>query len=111
VGWLIDDSGSLEDALKTAWQLASGGDHGIAERSLETGALEGVPADVSDLPPADSEGSEIARGAIMACAQDACGSTLADALTVQARHAADFLASPACRRGAIGAEYMKVMSV
>jgi len=111
VGWMIDYSGSMEDALKTAWQLASGGDHGITERSLETGVLDGVPGDVSDLPPADSEGSEIARGAIMACVQDACGSTLADALAVQARHAAGFLASPACRRGVVGAEYKRVISV
>jgi hypothetical protein len=101
----------MEDALKTAWQLASGGDHGIPERSIETGVLDGVPANVSDLPPADSEGSEIARRAIVACAQDACGSSLADALAVQARHAADFLASHACRRGVVGAEYKRVMSV
>ena len=95
----------------TVWQLVSGGDHGIPERSVETGAMDGVPTDVSDLPPADSEDSEIARRAIMACVQDACGATLADALAVQARHAADFLASPACRRGLVGAEYKRVMSV
>jgi hypothetical protein len=47
----------------------------------------------------------------MACAQDACGSTLADALAVQARHAADFLTSPASRRGVVGAEYKRVMAV
>jgi enoyl-CoA hydratase/carnithine racemase len=111
VGWLIDYSGPMEDALKTAWELASGGGHGIPERSVETGVLDGVPADVRDLPPADSEGSEIAREAIRACAQDACGSALGDALAVQARHAADFLASPTCRRGMVGAECKRVMSV
>ena len=111
VGWLIDSSGPMEEALRTVWQLVSGGDHGIPERSVETGAMDGVPTNVSDLPPADSEGSEMARRAIMACVQDACGSTLADALALQARHAADFLASPACRRGLVGAEYKRVMSV
>jgi enoyl-CoA hydratase/carnithine racemase/3-hydroxyacyl-CoA dehydrogenase len=111
VGWLIDYSGPMEAALTTAWQLASGDDHGIPERSVEAGVLDGVPTDVRDLPPADSPGSEVARHAIMACVQDACGSTLADALALQARHVADFLASPACRQGRVGAEHMRVMSV
>jgi hypothetical protein len=111
VGWLIDYSGPMEAALATAWQLASGDDHGIPERAVEAGALDGVPTDVRDLPPADSPGSEVARHAIIACVQDACGSTLADALALQARHVADFLASPACRQGRVGAEHMRVMSV
>jgi enoyl-CoA hydratase/carnithine racemase/3-hydroxyacyl-CoA dehydrogenase len=111
VGWLIDYSGPMEAAVTTAWQLASGDDHGIPERSVETGVLDGMPTDVRDLPPVDSQGSEVARHAIMACVQDACGSTLADALALQARHAADFLASPACRQGQVGAEHMRVMSV
>jgi enoyl-CoA hydratase/carnithine racemase len=40
VGWLIDYAGPLEDALQTAWQVATGGDHGLPVRSLEQGALK-----------------------------------------------------------------------
>ena len=110
-GWLVDFAGPLEEALATAWMLAAGGEHGIAERPLETAPLAGLPLEVPDLPPADSPGTEIARRAIVACVQDACAAGLPEALEVQARHAAGFLASDACRRGRVGAEYARVMSV
>ena len=110
-GWLIDYAGPVEQALKTAWKIVTEGDHRLPERSLERGILEGVPKDFRNLPAADSPASEAARRAIMACIQDACGSSLSEALTIQARHVADFIASPACREGRIGAEHARTMSV
>jgi hypothetical protein len=73
--------------------------------------LKGVPNDASDLPPADGPANEQARARIMACIQASCGASLAEALPIQAKHAAEFLASRACKAGAVGADYMKTMAV
>ena len=110
-GWLIDFAGPLEDSLQTAWKLATGGDHGLSLRAVNEKALEGVPSEVSGLPAADSPDHEAARAAIMKCIQDACGAPLADAVTIQAKHSGDFMVSSACKKGAIGAEFLKTMAV
>jgi len=110
-GWLIDSAGPLEEALATAWKVASGGDHGLRRRALAEGPLTDVPTDVPDLPPADTPASQVARRAIVACIQDACGTELGAALEIQARHAADFIGSSACREGRVGSEYRRTMAV
>jgi hypothetical protein len=109
VGWLVDYAGSLDDALSMTWKLASGGDHGIAKRDVQTGALD-LP-DTGTLPRADGPGMEAARAAIMECVRAGCGTSLADALAIQAKLAAEFLASPACKAGTVGAEYSRTMAV
>jgi enoyl-CoA hydratase/carnithine racemase/3-hydroxyacyl-CoA dehydrogenase len=111
VGWLIDWAGPIEEAVRMAWTLASGGDHDLTARPLEQGALTDLSSDVGALPPADGPGMEAARAAILACARSAGGASLADALDLQARQAAEFLAGPACRAGAVGAEYVKTTKV
>jgi enoyl-CoA hydratase/carnithine racemase len=111
VGWLIDYAGPMDDALKMAWKLASVGDPKVPLRPLETGPLKGVPTDVTGLRAADDPGMETARAVIVACLRDSCGAPLAEALTIQAKHAADFLASKTCRKGAVGAEYQRTMAV
>ena len=45
------------------------------------------------------------------CIADSCHASASEALMVQARHAAEFLASPACRAGRVGAERARTMSV
>jgi len=45
------------------------------------------------------------------CVQGACGSTLSEALELQARHSAAFMTSSACKEGEIGAQYTKTMMV
>ena len=54
---------------------------------------------------------EAAHMAIMANVRDSCGATLAEALDIQSKHAADFMTGPLCRKGAIGADYTKTMKV
>ena len=66
---------------------------------------------MADLPEADSPGMEAARVAIMDCMREAGSVPLAEALGVQARMAAEFLAGPTCRGGTVGAEYTKTMKV
>lgn len=111
VGWLIDYAGSLEEALGMAWTMATGGDGAPAPRTVEDGILKGIPDSVSDLPDTGGASGSAARKAIVDCVQGACGSTLSEALEVQARHSAEFMTSAACREGEIGAQYTKTMLV
>ena len=111
VGWLVDYAGSMDDALKTAWAIATDGDHGLSKRGVEEGALTGVPTDMPGLPEAGNPGSAAARKAIVETVQKSCGVPLAEALAVQADMAADFLASKWCSKGAVGTEYSKTMKV
>ncbi len=110
-GWLVDYAGPLDQAVRTAWKLATGGDHGLQKRAAEAGALKDLPTDFGDLPDADSPEMETARGAIIECMQQACALPLSEALAVQAKRSADFLASATCREGQIGAEYTRTMAV
>jgi len=111
VGWLIDYTGSLEDTLGMAWTLASGAEGGLPRRALADGVLTGVPTDVPGLAEADGEMARAARTAFVECIQGACGSTLSEALELQARHSAAFMTSKACKRGEIGGQYRKTMMV
>ena len=104
-GWLIDWAGPMDQALAKAWVIASGGDQGLRQRPLETGALKGVPSDAPGLPPVDGPLNESARKAIVDCVQASCGVPLGEALGIQARYAAEFLASKSCRAGRVGQEY------
>ncbi len=107
-GWLIDVAAPLNDAIRTAWGLASGSAT-LPKRPLETASLSGVPNDVADLVPADGPLTMAARAAITACVQAACALTVTPAMETQARLAAEFLASKPCRDGRVGSEYARTM--
>jgi enoyl-CoA hydratase/carnithine racemase/3-hydroxyacyl-CoA dehydrogenase len=110
VGWMVDYAGSLDDALRTAWTIARGGDHGLKRRVVERGSLADVPTEVAGLPDPEPA-TAAARAAIMECVHRACGASLAEALEIQAKISGEFMASKACRGGVVGAEYSKTMDV
>jgi enoyl-CoA hydratase/carnithine racemase/3-hydroxyacyl-CoA dehydrogenase len=105
VGWLIDHAAPLADALRTAWRIVTGSEHGVRGRALAAGALDGLPAEPGGVDAADDPLTRAARRAILDAVRAACGAPLSEALAIQARHAADFMASSHCRRGRVGAEY------
>ena len=107
VGWLADAAAPMDEALRTVWALANGRG-GLPRRPLERGELSGVPADAAGIEPADSPGVAAGRGAIVACMTAACAVDAQEALPLQARLAAEFLASSACREGRVGAEAARV---
>ena len=109
-GWLVDYAGALDECLKTVWSIVTGGDHGLPARTLEEGALQ-VPADAGDLSGAGDPATEAARTAIAETVRNSCGTTLQEALAIQARHCAGFMAGRDCRAGAIGAAFKKTMTV
>jgi hypothetical protein len=101
----------MDSALEIAWKLASGGDHGLEERPIERGALDGVPQEIAGLEEGGGPATEAARKAIVETIQAACHASLADALAIQAKHSAEFMTSSACRQGSVGAEYARTMLV
>lgn len=111
VGWMADYAGSMEEAIQTAWKIATDGDHKIALRKVEERALKDIPIEFSDAPGTDDPITEAARQAIMDTIQESLNCTLADALSVQAKHCGGFMAGKFCNKGKIGAEYKKTMVV
>jgi enoyl-CoA hydratase/carnithine racemase len=110
VGWLIDYAGSMEDSLRMAWNIAADGDHKISKRIVKQEALKNKMPEVK-LPNPGDPLIEAARKAIFDCVKASCESTLADALTVQAKHSSNFMSSNFCQKGSIGKEAVKIMNV
>jgi enoyl-CoA hydratase/carnithine racemase len=110
VGWLTDYAGSLEDALKITWEIATDGDHGLKIRKLEEGAIKNIPKEINGLPPGDAA-TEAARKAIFQNVLSSCGAGISDALEIQAKHSAGFMSGSFCQTGSIGTEYKKTMKI
>jgi enoyl-CoA hydratase/carnithine racemase/3-hydroxyacyl-CoA dehydrogenase len=110
VGWLVDQAGPIEEAIRTAWRLACGGPGPLPVRRLNAGALPNIPADAG-LGVSDNPATEAARKAIMQSIRDSCGVPLGEAMEIQARHSGAFFTTPFCRDGSIGVEYQRTMMV
>jgi enoyl-CoA hydratase len=108
-GWLADHAGPMEDALKTAWAIATGGDHGLPLRKVEAGALADIRGEA--VAGRGGGGDDAAVRAILASVRASCGATLSEALDIQAKHSAGFMSSAHCRKGAIGGAFAKTMTV
>jgi enoyl-CoA hydratase/carnithine racemase/3-hydroxyacyl-CoA dehydrogenase len=111
-GWLVDYAGSVEESIKVSWKIVTGSvsDHGLPLRKVEEGTVTGLPGAAEGLTEADA-GLEAAREAIFKTVQAACGVDLKEALDVQAKHCAGFMAGAFCKKGRIGAEFTKTMKV
>ncbi|HLE61348.1 MAG TPA: hypothetical protein VI700_07410 [Thermoanaerobaculaceae bacterium] len=107
VGWLVDQAGALEDAIRMAWRIATNGEPGHPRRPLVEGALSGVAADLPPLSEAASPAIDACRRAIAESVRACCSVSLADALALQARHSGAFMTSQPCLGGAIGTAFRK----
>jgi enoyl-CoA hydratase/carnithine racemase len=106
VGWLLDYAGSTEDAIRVCWAIANG-EANIPRRALVETPLKDVTRQLPGLRPAQNANMEAARRAILETIQNACEAPLGDALLIQARLSGNFMTTPSCRTGAIGAAYAK----
>lgn len=102
VGWLVDHAGPTEDTLQTAWNLVKGGDHGLKRRDLTESPLDSIPTDIPGLL------ANPGREAIAKCVAASCAASCGEALEIQARHSAEFMASKDCNRGMIGQAFSKI---
>jgi len=110
VGWLIDYAGSHNEALQIAWKIATGKDHGLVKRGVKESALDEISFDIK-LEVPENPGMEAGRKAIINTIRDSCGVDLKKALTIQAKHSAEFMISDACKYGKIGSEFKRLMDV
>lgn len=110
VGWLTDYSGTLEESIKTAWNIASGSNHGLKKREVNEGKIADIPNELAGLNN-DDEGLVEARKAILDCIQNSCNATLADAISIQSKHSGNFMTTKLCKKGAIGTAYTKTWLV
>ena len=103
----INEDGGAAVGYVDRVSFAAAGQHAYCQ----AGILEGVPREVPDLPGTGGPDRDAASRAIVDCVQGACGAPLGEALEVQARHSAHFMAGSACRKGEVGAQYTKTMVV
>jgi enoyl-CoA hydratase/carnithine racemase/3-hydroxyacyl-CoA dehydrogenase len=111
VGWLADVSGPMETVLATAWGLAAGTSTAVQRRAVNDQALTGVADHLPALSATESAGAEAARQAILECIRASCAAPLSEALSIQARHSAEFMRTAACKKGRIGTEFSRTMTV
>jgi enoyl-CoA hydratase/carnithine racemase len=112
VGWLLDVAAPMDEALDAAWSLASAEDPSATpRRPLQGAALVDILSLTPELDEADGPALEAGREAIRACIAASCGVAVEEALEVQARQAAEFLAGPVVRTGVVGAEYTRTTRV
>ncbi|MBU0755538.1 MAG: hypothetical protein KJ645_10400 [Planctomycetes bacterium] len=111
VGWLVDYAAPLENGMKTSWRIASGGDHGLSLRKVETGGLKGLPDTPEGISDSEDPQMEGARKAIWDTVRASGRVPLAEAVEIQARHSAGFMIGKLCHSGMIGTTYKKTMTV
>ncbi|MBI4670038.1 MAG: hypothetical protein HY747_12815 [Elusimicrobia bacterium] len=110
VGWLVDYAGPMDKCLQTAWKIVTGAEHNVARRRVKESGLKKLPKDIV-LEDSGNNAIETARKSIFESIQNSCAKTLSEALLIQAKHSARFMASPACQNGRIGVELKKTMEI
>jgi enoyl-CoA hydratase/carnithine racemase len=110
MGWLCDFAGPMDEALLMAYKAAAK-DGALPRRTLDEGALKDVTSVLGDMPKAEDPAVDAARKAILDAVAAGTGAPLGDALEIQSKVSADFMAGPLCNKGAIGREYKKTMVV
>lgn len=111
VDWLIDYAGSMDEALQMVWKIATDGDAILPLRKLKENNLKEVPSEVDGLSETDNPATIAARKAIFQSVRNCCEATLPEAITLQAKHSADFMTTPHCQNGAVGMEFKKTMII
>ena len=111
VDWLIDYTGSMEEALQMVWKIASDGNAILPRRKLKEDKLKDVPSEISGLSESDDPTTMAARRAIYESVRDSCNANLSEALVLQAKHSANFMTTPQCQNGMVGIEFKKTMLV
>lgn len=106
IGWFVDYSDNLENCLKKAWQIMEKGTSALPLRKVEEGALGKLPFDKNLF---SENGILESQKFIADCIENSCNTKLADAVTIQAKHSAEFMVSKLCRKGKVGSEYDKIM--
>ena len=111
VGWLIDYAGPMDKALSMVWKIANNAETVLPRRDLEKNQLMEVTAELNGLSKSDNPATDAARKAIIECIKNSCDVTLSEAVTIQAKHSADFMTTSFCQNGSIGMEFKKTHEI
>jgi len=111
VGWLTDYAGNMEDSIKMAWKIASGGDHGLQKREVNEGKIDNVTKSMPQLEELGDPVLEEGRKTILEAIENTCGASLDDAISIQCKIAGNFMGSKLFKKGAIGSVYTKTWVV
>lgn len=111
VGWLVDYSGGLDEALKMAWEIANNGQNILNRRELTEEPLNNLHKEINNLQNAAEPSILTARAAIFESIINSCSVNFGEVLEIQARLSAKFMISKECQNGFIGNEYNKTMNV
>lgn len=111
VGWLTDYAGTMEDSIKMAWKIASGGNHGLKKRELNEKSITDIPSEIGGLENTDDVTLTESRKAIHDCVLNSCKATLEEAISVQAKFSGEFMTSKLCKKGVVGSAYLKTWQV
>lgn len=108
VGWLVDYSDTLENTLKKAWEVMQQGEKALKTRKLEEKSISNIKFDEKALSPTTDLSFAEARKVITKCIEESCGTSVDEAIGVQAKHSAEFMISKLCRKGKVGSEFDKI---
>jgi hypothetical protein len=109
-GWLIDFAGPMNEVLKIARLTVNKGDHGLPLREVNKNPEE-IRIEVRNTAANGDPAHEIAAKAIAECITASCNAPVSEALEIQAKHSAGFMAGKLCRNGQIGSEFKKINQV
>ncbi len=109
VGYFVDYASSLENGLKTAWNIMQKGSSVLPVRKIEKKAFKIFTKDVI-ISEASNPSVEEARLAIANCIEASCNTNIEKAIEIQAKHSAEFMITKLCRKGRVGSEYDKITS-
>ncbi|MFH1321348.1 MAG: hypothetical protein ABII90_11955 [Bacteroidota bacterium] len=110
VGWLTDYAGTMEESIKMSWKIATGADHGLKKREVVEEKIENVLKEVPGLENGDAS-MEDTRKAIIESIQNTCNVSLSEAISIQSKHAGNFMGTSQFKKGVIGTTYTKTWLV
>ncbi|PIP54677.1 MAG: hypothetical protein COX07_04030 [Bacteroidetes bacterium CG23_combo_of_CG06-09_8_20_14_all_32_9] len=111
VGWLTDYTGTMEEAIKMAWKIATGAEHGLKKREVAEEKLKNIPKELAGLKDTGDAMMDNARKAIIECISISCNVPLSEAISVQSKYSGNFMTTKLFKKGAIGSAYTKTWIV
>jgi len=108
VGWLVDYADTLENSLEKAWEVMKHGERALKTRKVEEKTVSNIKVDLEELSPTTDLSLIESRKVLTKCIEDSCGTTIDEAISVQAKSSAQFMVSELCRKGKVGSEFDKI---
>ena len=107
VGYLVDYSGTFTECLSVIGDILRNDAKALPKRKIIEEALTHIEAAVRQVPLSDNQQIREAQTEIADCVIASCSATADEALLLQSKVSARFIAGKLFRKGKIGIEYDK----